>query len=763
MIGGIKITNMENKINEIIWKYLESQRANPSFILSKRNTKIFEIIGEFYGIEKLKELLSDEEEANHILTYDSLTPSRNVYDFIHNLIKDNNFKTVLDPSLTLSSPVLFTEFDAITGISHNPSEADLIMKCFKEKAIKIHSRFEFNIKDIAKNTFDLILGFPPLNLRLSEREASNPSNNFVVNLALESSEFLKENGLIILLSSSSLLNDAKCKAILEQNGLFIDAIFTLPKGTYSLATNISTHLLIFKKETNNKQTFVAELSNNTEHNAVVLENYKKNKKGKSIQLGMFLSINEYKSFQAIEAQNMLDELGRRTGYLPTHFNDIISDIKLLKDEDIIDESNEFNTIYFPHVTSKPVVSSFSQISMKQRFYYRIRINEEKAIADYISNYFNSYIGKLTTSSIQIGINYGIRKSDLLNVKTHLPDKEIQLRILNSDSKIEELHLKLSELKRELWKSPKQYKNIIKSIDNINKEEGLKEWTDKLPFPISSILWRYYATKESAKRIEHLFHFFEAFSEFLGMIILSCFKQDDSFYQEASYRWIEENGKFKDWYLRATFGNWNNLLSNLFKTVRVYGEDKEKKESFWNLIGNPNDEFKKMIASASLINTLNNVLALRNKWKGHGGITSEKENLERLIVLEKNLNELRKEISGAFDEIKIISPSINTYEDGVFNFQAKELIGARTPFYETTIVTLIPLDKKKLYLVHSNNSKPIELLPFIRYYESNDAVYFYSCIESKNVRWISYHFEKESMLNEPIDSELLKALDYLKRE
>ena len=754
---------MESKVNEIIWKYLDSQRANPSFILSKRSTKALEIIGEFYGVEKLKELLVDEKEANHILTYESLTAPLYVYNFIGNLLKDNKNKTVLDPWLTLSSPVLFNEFDSITGISHNPFEGDVIRRHFKEKGIKIHSRFPFNIKEITKNTFDLIVGFPPLNLKFPEKEAFSFSNNFVVNLAIETSELLNANGLIILLSSSSLLNDSKCKTILEDNGLSIDAIFTLPTNTFNPITNISTHLLVFRKEKSNRPSFIAELSNNEQHNDVVLENYKNKRKGKSIQLGMFLPISEYKSFQSIEAQNNLDELGKRTGYTPIQFSEIIIDITLLKDDDKIDESNEFNTIYFPQLANRPVVSSFGQISMKQKFYYRIKINDEKAIADYVSNYFNSFLGKLTVSSIQIGLNSTIRKNDLLNVKLHLPEKEIQLKILKSDSKLEELQLKLSELKRELWKSPKQYKNIIKSIDNINKEEGLKEWTDKLPFPISSILWRYYATKESAKRIEHLFHFFEAFSEFLAMIILSCFKQDIAFYQEASHRWIEENEKFKDWYLKATFGNWNNLLSNLFKTVRVYGDDKDRKELFWNILGNPSDDFRKMISSSSLSNSLNNVLMLRNKWKGHGGITSEKENLERLIVLEKHLNELRKEISGAFDEIKVISPSINTYEDGVFNFQAKELIGARTPFYECSIVTLIPLDKKKLYLVHSNNSKPIELLPFIRYYEANEAVYFYSCIESKNVRWVSYHFEKESMLNEPIDSELLKALDCFKKE
>ena len=123
--------------------------------------------------------------------------------------------------------------------------------------------------------------------------------------------------------------------------------------------------------------------------------------------------------------------------------------------------------------------------------------------------------------------------------------------------------------------------------------------------------------------------------------------------------------------------------------------------------------------------------------------------------------MRKFIADGFEDSKIISAKQGELEDGVWTFLAKELVGAKSPFKETEIKSLFGLDKKKLYLAHSNQNEPVELLPFIKFVEASDAVYFYSRIESKNVRWVSYHFEKESELNQPADNDLFKAFEFLK--
>jgi len=246
-----------------------------------------------------------------------------------------------------------------------------------------------------------------------------------------------------------------------------------------------------------------------------------------------------------------------------------------------------------------------------------------------------------------------------------------------------------------------------------------------------------------------------------MLMLSALVQNKEFYKTENHKWIDKDEKFQNWYLRATFGNWNILTSRLSKAIREYLSENDKKEYCKSLFGNPTEAFLSMITSKVIVNVLTEVAYLRNKWKGHGGITSEEENNQRVLTLEQQLNEFRKHIADAFEDTRMLSPTTSSFEDGIFTFNAKELIGARTPFNEVTIKSLIPLDRKKLYLCNSEQPKPLELLPFIKFVEESGAIYFYTSIESKDVRWVSYHFDREAELKQPANNELLKAFDFLK--
>lgn len=55
--------------------------------------------------------------------------------------------------------------------------------------------------------------------------------------------------------------------------------------------------------------------------------------------------------------------------------------------------------------------------------------------------------------------------------------------------------------------------------------------ESLPFPIASILRLYEAKKNPRMKLAHLFHFFEALTEFLSVILLSPFIQNKGFYDQ----------------------------------------------------------------------------------------------------------------------------------------------------------------------------------------------------------------------------------------
>jgi len=523
----------------------------------------------------------------------------------------------------------------------------------------------------------------------------------------------------------------------------------------------SSNLILVSKKVKEK-TFVAEISQDDTTNKTILQNFRNQKEGKAIQLGCFVDITKFKSLNALVSEKEMQELVKRIGYPPILLTDISISINALKGDNSEEVEHLINSIYLPKVGNSPVVASLSELKIKPKNYYQIQLDETKANAIYVANYFNTPVGKKLRESLEVGaVIPQISKSQLTKCICFLPDLTTQAELIEVDNKIQQFTFRLDELKRNLWKHPKSYKSIVKELKSINQEEKLENWIDKLPFPISSILWRYYATKDNSKKIEHLFHFFEAFSEFLSMLMLSTLVQDKQFYKEESHKWIGKDEKFQNWYLRATFGNWNNLTSNVSKAIRAYLTENDKKEYCKTLFGNPSEAFLSMNTSKGIVNVLFEVANLRNKWKGHGGITCEEENNQRVLTLEQQLNEFRKYIADAFEDTRMLSPSTSSFEDGIFTFNAKELIGARTPFNEITIKSLIPLDRKKLYLSNSQQTKPLELLPFIKFIEASDAIYFYTSIESKDVRWVSYHFDKEAELKQPADNELFKAFDFLK--
>ncbi|NHB70287.1 type I restriction-modification system subunit M/S [Perlabentimonas gracilis] len=754
-----KKSTMEQDIKNKISSTLEKLWASSKFA-GFRDTKLLELIGFSLGSEKLDVILQDIELLSKLSNSYSIVAPHYVYKFVNKLIKDLHNKTIFDPWLTISSPVNYFTAKNKIGIIQNKAEFEIIRDLFQTSDNIILGDTLKETPKI-KSKFDFVVSFPPFGLKTQHFNGTKSSYEFATTLLLECSELIKNDGKLIFLLSNSFFINEKGKEALKNKGLIVDAVFSVPSGAFAPIAAISTSIVVLSKNKSDK-TFVAEISQDDNINNSILQNFFNKKEAKAIQLGCFVEVDEFKSMNALLSEKEMQEMVKRIGYPSILLTDISISINALKGDNPEEVEHFANSIYLPKVGNSPVVASLSELKIKPKNYFQIQLDETKANSIYVANYFNTPVGKKLRESLAVGaVISQISKSQLSKCILFLPELITQRELIEVDNKIQQFTFRLDELKRSLWKQPKSYKLIAKELKSINQEEKLENWIDKLPFPISSILWRYYATKDNGKKIEHLFHFFEAFSEFLSMIILSALVQDKEFYKEESHKWIGKEEKFQNWYLRATFGNWNNLTSNLSKAIRTYLAENDKKDYCINLFGNPSDAFLSMITSKGIVNILFEIANLRNKWKGHGGITSEEENYQRVITLEQKLNEFRKNIADAFEDTRLLSPTTSSFEDGIFTFNAKELIGARTPFNEISIKSLIPLDRKKLYLSNSQQSKPLELLPFIKYIEASDAIYFYTSIESKDVRWVSYHFDKEAEIKQPVDDSLFKAFDFLK--
>lgn len=751
---------MEQEIKRIIKTSLNSLKLDITHSNFK-NTKLLEHIGIELGIEKLEFIFQDEQLLANIINSSAITPPTYVYNFIAELVKTDNNKSIFDPWLTISSPLLFLQAENLAGTCISTDECGIIKALIKDQGQNFKIGNPISELSNTKEKFDVVLSFSPFGLTTQRFNGTKSNLDFDMALLLECSQLIDTNGQIIFLVSNSFLRKNRGKDTLKKAGLFIDAVFEIPSGELSPITSIPSNLIIVSKNIKEK-TFVAEISQNTKTNSIILNNFKNKHTGKAISLGCFVDLCEFKSLSALISNKEMTEMGEKIGYPPISLCEISDRINILINENRDDIEHLINSIYLPKVGNFPVVSSLSEMKGKPNKYYQIQLDETRASAIYVANYFNTPIGKKLRESLEEGtVMRQIFRKQLDNCVLYIPDLNTQSELLEVDSKIQQYTIKLEELKRNLWKDPISHKEITKELKTFNQEVNLENWIDKLPFPISSILWQYYATIDHRKKLEHLFHFFEAFSEFLSMLMLSALVQDKEFYNSESHNWIDTDEKYQDWYLIATFGNWNVLTSKLSKAIRKYLNDEGKKDHCKKLFSNPSDAFLSMITSKEIVHILKEVGNLRNKWKGHTGVTSDEENNQRVRTLENHLYKLRKYIADAFDDIVVISPKNGNFEDGIFNFDAKKLIGARISFKEESIESLIPLDKNKLYLSRTHDNKPLPLLPFIKYIEDSKAIYFYSRIEKEYVRWVSYHYEKVPDRADSLENSLQEAFDYLK--
>lgn len=605
----------QTEIKQRIWTTIDKLRATSPFPFG--DSKLLELIAATQGIEKLDSILNDAKAVQLLTrTPEFIVPPLYIFNFINDLSKSVNPKSHLDPWLTPASPCNFFDFGTTTAFCINQTAIEIIKSTFPNNKTEIHLGDDSKQLDSVKTKFDFITSFPPFGMRNTPIEINGlkTSNDFASTLLIQSSMLLDENGKAIFLISPSFLFDDRNKEVINKLGLFVDAVFAIPNGAFLPHTNIASNLIVVTKQPKQK-TFIAEISSDEKSNKTILDNYKYRRTGKAIQLGVLVDFKEFKSLQALVSENEMQELVKRIGYPPIRLTEIALTTNAIKQDSKDEVEHISNSIYLPKIGNSSVVTNPSEIKMKNpKNYFQIQLDETKANSIYVANYFNSAVGKKVRESLEVGaVIPQISKSQLSNCVLHLPDVKTQLELIEIDSKIDQFSFRLDELKKNLWKQPRSYNSIAKELKSINQEDKLEDWIDTLPFPISSILWRYYATKEA----------------------------------------------------------------------------------------------------------------------------------------------------DGFEETRMLSPTTSSYEDGVFLFNAKELVGARTPFNEISIKSLIPLDKKKLYLAHTSQNKPVQLLPFIKFIEVSDAVYFYTSIESKNVRWVSYHFDKNPEITQPADNDLFKAFEFLK--
>ncbi|MFV5936941.1 hypothetical protein ACLIJS_02550 [Mammaliicoccus sciuri] len=597
------------------------------------------------------------------------------------------------------------------------------------------------LENFSKKSFDVICGFPPLGIReVANINGIEFKGELSDLLLLKSIKLLKENGKVNFIVTEKFFSRNSRNSViskLEHENVYLESALYLPSGSLSPITNIGTYLITLGKNKKEK-IFVGELKEETRK--VLFQNWESRKEGKVLQLGKLVKLEEFRSYNQIEKELEIERIVQRSNFQNIPADVVFVEINNIFSNELKDVKHKERSLYIPTIGLNDVVSKVEHMKINPKFYFQVVLKENVNVT-YLCNWFNSNLGKLVRESMMTGISMRrINKSTLSRVVLYLPEHNTQENINEMQNKINEIKLELKEIENKVWNQPHKSQYLMKRLNNINKEDGFQEWIDTLPFPLASILYKYYATKDISYKKEFLLHFFEAFSQFQVMVMLSALTQKGNNINEKYLCEIEI-----DKLTRATFGSWVVIGRNMSKKLRNFMNDEP--EHCLNLFKHRRKDLLNIISSKEIYNILEFTKKCRNDWRGHGGVESIEKAKERLNLLERELQNLRSFIGDVFDEYHLIQPGQGYFTEELFNCNCHILQGTRNTFIEKDYKFIKGLDVKYLYLYEEGNYEALKLLPFIKMMPSPNtqvnACYFYNRIDKDGVRMVSYYFDQDA--------------------
>lgn len=683
-----------------------------------------------------------------------------VTDFLLSYLENHPPRSVLDVTADVEGmlPALVRRFspDKAAGLTNAPR---LYAALEDEKSESIVEWITGNpLESLQQHdgTFDLVVGMPPWGTPPSRITFSSPRGPVVVNddggslLMLSGLLTLGSEGVAFFVMPPSFLFRRKSNSVrsrLGDFGIHIDAILSLPAGTFASTTN-SAGLLVVARKVASGKVFVAELNANVSWQKALEQNLKLKREGRVVQLGALVDSDSFTSFERFLADNEVTTLGRKLGTQPTPLTEITIEINQIRSG--TDFSDKPNSVYIPTIGRSPAVASLTELRLKPHNYLQVVLKPNCALASHVADFFNSRLGLLIRAGLESGsfIRH-LTKGAIADARIYLPALPLQGEAVRVKTTIADIATQLESLRRELSENPLHAKEIEKSLKRLGREETLDDWVESLPFPLASILRFYLAELNSERKCQHLLHFFEALSEFTSTLILSAFASDMAFYSEKCEEWLDKDEHYKNAFRLPSFGTWNILGTRLAKAVRRMLSNEAERKKCLDLFES-DEPFVSALSEKSLFQLLEEVKTYRNEWLGHGGIASNDEWFKRRTLLEEKLAALRNIMRDLYSDTLFILPGSNRYDEGIYHYTVKVLRGSGQIFNKIQLDTLLPMSSGHVHAVYTGHLKPLKLLPFVRILESpgaeQNACYFYNRFDGAQARYVSYHFRPEGEID-----------------
>jgi hypothetical protein len=423
-----------------------------------------------------------------------------------------------------------------------------------------------------------------------------------------------------------------------------------------------------------------------------------------------------------------------------------------------------NDVYIPVHGRCEAVLSMDEIRLQKNPVIRLSLKSEVADARFVAESLNDEVGRMFLESVSRSSNYMMSlDADVFSEATfYLPSRQVQGKVLEARSKILALRAELDEIDSSLRGQPTHVEKLAQRIKKVNHEDSLENWLESLPFPLATILWRYRAFNgESKERNEILLHFFEALAEFWATIYLSAAKSDSAFWADHAEGLDAVIKRAHFSFESATFGLWKCVIEFMRKKFESLMESDRGRCS--QMFATASKDVLEMLFDSRLVTVLQTANSIRN-GKAHGGVLGHSGIREAHNQLMDLVQTCRSITGGIWERYELVQPSECRFAGGLLNYKVRIITGTRTPFVTEDRKTVEGMEDGHLHLLDPEGDRALKLLPFVRVMPSPkteaNACYFYNKRVAPNQRFVSYHFEADSQIEDSFDDTQI-ALDSLK--
>ncbi len=665
--------------------------------------------------------------------------------------------SVLDPAcgvgLLLSLAAEEMAASVIHGVELNSQVAQMAALLLQDQA-KIFNGNALDGDLPLRNEYDLIISEPPFGHRLHApylpSKGGEPLTETGDALLSWAASKLSHRGRAVFLLSASCLGarGGRMWKSLSAERVHVRALIHVPSG-FLKATAIESYIAVVDRSPRDK-VFTAQFGIDTDLQQQILANFEAHQIGKRPAQGRLVEFSAFQGFKSLEAMERLQEMARRKGLQAVSMQNLVKAHEVLKGSEasVVDAAND---LYLPLTGRCDPVLHPGSLTAKSGRVVRLVINGELADARFVAASLKSEIGRLFIEAISppSAIAKQISMDLLLQGTFYLPSIQVQNQALDAISQVHALRAALDEIESSVWAHPSQVEKQIQQLRRVNHEDTLESWLEGLPFPLASILWRYRASNGSTKdKNEILLHFFEAVAEFWATIYLSAAKSDREFWTDNVTSLTEIMDRDGHSFDRATFGLWKCVVEFLSKKFRnLLNEDADRCTAMFRT----NSRYVlEMLFDRRLLTVFQTSNSIRNNH-AHGGVASARDIEMAHAELTDLIQTCRSVMGMTWERYELVQPGECRFVGGQWSYKVRRVMGTRTPFATEERKTIEGMEDGALHLLDPDGERALKLLAFIRVMPSPkteaNACYFYNRRQPSNQKFVSYHFEADSEVEE----------------